>query len=419
MILLVLPIALEAQVVPTNEWVNFWSDSSVVNFKVFPAGAVVQAYDPQGVLCGEFVVADTGMYGLMPVYKDDPTTPTVDEGAESGDTISFRIDGVTVSASGPDVPVWSSNGDVRRVNLIREQVIPTSECVNFWGDSCVVEEFEVPVPVDAVVRAYDSQGALCGEFKVTAAGTYGSMPVYRDDPSTMIDEGAAPGGLISFEINGVPALSTGPDSPTWTTNGDLRKVNLLAGRETATLLQNYLTSLKGTAVEIRWKLSEVSEAAVFYVMRAEAPGREFRKLAGSGIIRDGLSFSYRDESCEPGVSYRYRVDVYDKEGQRNLFETYIEIPSMFLNLYQNHPNPFNPATTISYYLPVEGRVVLDIYDVSGKRVSCLVDEYQAKGPHAIEWKGRNERGVDVASGVYFYRMRVGKNCVTRKMALLK
>ena len=419
-IFLFLPVALGAQVIPTNEWVSFWSDSSVVNSSLINPGAVVRAYDPEGTLCGEFTVTTTGSYGLMAVYRDDLKTE-LDEGAEPGDTISFSIDGVPVSAGGPDIPVWSANGDVKRVNLIREQVIPTNEWVSFWGDNCVVNGFDVPVPVGAVVRAYDPQGTLCGQFTVTTEGTYGLMPVYRDDSTTEIDEGADPGDTISFSVNNVPVDSvTGPDSPAWTSNGDIKKVNLNAARETATLLQSYFASLEGAGVAIDWRLSEVSKVVEFYVLRAEVPGGRYRELPGSGIKREGLYFSYRDGSCEPGVTYRYRIDVRDEEGRRVLFETEdIEIPTMLINLYQNHPNPFNPATTISYYLPVEGRVTLDVYDVSGRLVDCLVDEYHTRGRHTVEWRGKNDLGIDVASGVYFYRLRFGKSCITRKMALLK
>ena len=225
--LLILPVTVGAQVIPTNEWVNLWGDICVVNANPVPVGAAVRAYDPDGVLCGEFTVAASGTYGLMPVYGDDPTTPGVDEGADPGDVITLTVDGVSVIPAGPDVPVWTGNGDLKKVNLFREDVIPTNEWVNFWSDSSLVN-FN-PLPYGSIVQAFDPDGVLCGEYTVTAAGTYGLMPVYRDDATTAIDEGAQPDDPISFKIDNVAALSMGPACPEWSSNGDLKKVNLLIG----------------------------------------------------------------------------------------------------------------------------------------------------------------------------------------------
>jgi flagellar hook assembly protein FlgD len=88
-------------------------------------------------------------------------------------------------------------------------------------------------------------------------------------------------------------------------------------------------------------------------------------------------------------------------------------------LRQNHPNPFNPSTTIDYYLPDSGPVTLDVYDASGRRIVRLVDSVQEKGNHTVEWNGRESDGVSVSSGVYFYRISSNKKILSRKMILLK
>lgn len=90
-----------------------------------------------------------------------------------------------------------------------------------------------------------------------------------------------------------------------------------------------------------------------------------------------------------------------------------------LTLFQNYPNPFNPVTTVSFHLPVGRRVVLEIFDVSGRRVACLIDGYCEPGRHDIEWGGRDMLGQPVSSGVYFYRLRAGTETISRKMALLR
>ena len=110
----------------------------------------------------------------------------------------------------------------------------------------------------------------------------------------------------------------------------------------------------------------------------------------------------------------------DEEEAKILFETEpLSIPKMKLTLFQNHPNPFNPNTTIRYYMPDGGAVTLNIFDVTGRLVKRLVDEHQDRGPHSVTWEGLNDQGAGVASGIYFYRMTVGKEAISRKMVLLR
>jgi hypothetical protein len=88
-------------------------------------------------------------------------------------------------------------------------------------------------------------------------------------------------------------------------------------------------------------------------------------------------------------------------------------------LMQNHPNPFNPTTTIEYSLDAGGSVSLRVYDVSGRLVRTLVEGEKGPGAHAEVWNGRNDRGEAVSTGVYFYRLRAGEKVLTRKAVLLK
>jgi endonuclease I len=90
-----------------------------------------------------------------------------------------------------------------------------------------------------------------------------------------------------------------------------------------------------------------------------------------------------------------------------------------LSLFQNVPNPFNPATAIEFQLPHAGEVRLLVYDVVGRHVRTLVSESRAAGRHRVTWDGRDATGRPVASGVYFSRLETGKTAVERKMVLLK
>ncbi len=89
-------------------------------------------------------------------------------------------------------------------------------------------------------------------------------------------------------------------------------------------------------------------------------------------------------------------------------------------LLGNFPNPFNPVTLISYDLPEPTAIDLAVYDLSGRLVRTLVDsELREGGRHTTPWDGRDERGLPVASGVYFYRLTATGESLSRRMILLK
>jgi hypothetical protein len=89
------------------------------------------------------------------------------------------------------------------------------------------------------------------------------------------------------------------------------------------------------------------------------------------------------------------------------------------SLFQNYPNPFNPQTQINYALPQACHVRVTIYNLLGQRVRVLVDEHQNAGFRRIGWDGKDEQGVEAASGVYFYRLETGGFIETKKMLLLR
>ena len=94
------------------------------------------------------------------------------------------------------------------------------------------------------------------------------------------------------------------------------------------------------------------------------------------------------------------------------------VPRVF-RLAQNHPNPFNPTTTITYQLPSAAEVVLSVYNLSGQLVRELVHLPQVAGHHSVTWDGRDEAGRLMANGVYLYQVRAGEFRSARKMALLR
>lgn len=84
------------------------------------------------------------------------------------------------------------------------------------------------------------------------------------------------------------------------------------------------------------------------------------------------------------------------------------------NLSQNYPNPFNPTTTIAYALNVNGTARLSVYDLAGKEVAVLVDGIQSAGNYQAQLDG-----VNLTSGIYFYKLQTAEQVLTRKMTLIK
>ena len=88
-------------------------------------------------------------------------------------------------------------------------------------------------------------------------------------------------------------------------------------------------------------------------------------------------------------------------------------------LSQNHPNPFNPETTIQYELPEVGVVRLSVYALTGQLVRTLMDGERTAGTHSATWDGRDDTGQAVASGVYLCRMIAGEYRAVRKLLLVR
>jgi hypothetical protein len=155
-----------------------------------------------------------------------------------------------------------------------------------------------------------------------------------------------------------------------------------------------------------------------WVMRYTSPGNA--SDYAQAIVVDDSSNVYVTGHCtnsETGKDYctikyvQTSSGVEDETGDR-------ERPSEF-ELSQNYPNPFNPTTKIEFTLAKSGFVTLQIYDVLGRKVRTLVSEELSAGYKSVIWDGKNEDGDDVASGVYFYQLKVGDFSEPKKMLLLK
>ena len=134
---------------------------------------------------------------------------------------------------------------------------------------------------------------------------------------------------------------------------------------------------------------------------------------------DGRGFEYADREIATGGTYRYQIGIADADGEFLSPVQEVRIPDAMASLGQNTPNPFNPTTLISYSLPAREHVTVSVYDAAGRLVRTLVNETRGAGAHDVQWDGRDDAGVTVGSGVYFYRLSAGSFTESRKMVMLK
>ncbi len=192
---------------------------------------------------------------------------------------------------------------------------------------------------------------------------------------------------------------------------------------------NLVATVQQTGVSLQWQkpatASDNDTAHYFAVYRAQSPdtinANNPRYILA---ITTNDSTRYVDATVVNGATYSYLVTSFDKldneseaTAKINLTVTgvkdIISVPLAY-RLDQNFPNPFNPATTISFTLQVSGFTSLKVYDVLGREVATVVDGLLEVGYHTYQFSGAN-----LASGVYIYRIISGNFAETKKMVLQK
>lgn len=138
-----------------------------------------------------------------------------------------------------------------------------------------------------------------------------------------------------------------------------------------------------------------------------------------------MSLSFSNKYGFLGESYYYfgTIDYSQLSGciiGDSTYGTILSVGKSFSNdirgysLFQNYPNPFNPSTNISFSIPEGQLVELNIYDLLGRKLMSLLNEYRHSGKHDIKFNNSN-----LASGVYFYQLKAGKFIQTKKLIILK
>jgi hypothetical protein len=189
----------------------------------------------------------------------------------------------------------------------------------------------------------------------------------------------------------------------------------------------FATVLSEGGVRLDWRTISETNNYGFEVQKAFEKPENFQTIPNSFIPGHGTTiepqeYTFTDPAPVTGVTY-YRLKQIDLDNSVHFHEPvrvdYVTgvagngVPIVYF-LSQNHPNPFNPSTTIRYGIPDAGMVNLELYDLVGQRVRSLVQETQEAGTYEIRLDAQG-----LSSGTYFYRLQSGTFVETKKLTLVR
>jgi len=286
------------------------------------------------------------------------------------------------------------------------------------GDGLRVIDVSDPTnPVE--VGFYDTwdwaQGvAVSGSYAYVAAGGDGLRVIDVSDPTNPVEVGFYDTGSWA---NGVAVSG----DTAYVADGDDGIYMLDCARAVPVMLQAFRLEALQEGVRILWEVAEEVGIATYHVYRfpvtGGGPGTPVVSIPATGARR----YEALDGGAVPGESYRYvlsAVDIDGREVELGRNEVTAGAPRKLV-LGQNVPNPFNPSTEITVWLPVAGRVELSVYDVAGHRVATIFRGVETAGVKRYTWDGKDAKGNPLPSGVYVYQLRAGKRVLSRKIVLAR
>ncbi|HMQ78530.1 MAG TPA: T9SS type A sorting domain-containing protein [Ignavibacteria bacterium] len=194
-------------------------------------------------------------------------------------------------------------------------------------------------------------------------------------------------------------------------------------------LSSFTSSVNKRDVTLMWVTEWEMNNSGFDIERStplnppEGGTSEWKKIAfipGHGTSNVSNGYLFKDEKLKTG-KYLYRLKQLDYNGNYEYFPLGTELaitPPGDFEISQNYPNPSNPRSKINFQIPVNGRVTIKVYDITGREVITLLDEIRAADYYTVVFDGSN-----IASGVYFYSINARGDGIsftkTMKMILIK
>ncbi len=173
---------------------------------------------------------------------------------------------------------------------------------------------------------------------------------------------------------------------------------------------------------LTWTAAGETDHLGFHLWRGEDPGGSYERLTGPEPLSGRSRYRYADRTALAGRRYAYRLEAVSRSGESQFFGPIAGVAlatPRVLALHPNIPNPFNPATELTFDLPEQARVQLVVFDLAGRAVRAVATGVYPPGRHTVTWDGRTEAGTAAGSGIYFAQLTVGKWSATRKLILVK
>ena len=203
---------------------------------------------------------------------------------------------------------------------------------------------------------------------------------------------------------------------------DLSNVNFTIEETIPVELVSFTAQRIEAGVKLEWETATETNNSGFNIERSrdEKNFVNIGFVSGRGTTTEPSDYNYIDTDIESG-KYYYRLKQTDYDGTfkyLNVILVDVGLPKQFV-LSQNHPNPFNPSTTIKFQLPVDANVKIELFNSIGQKVSEILNSDLSGGVHEVTFEGSK-----LSSGIYYYTMNaVGKDGMnftsTKKMLLLK
>lgn len=207
----------------------------------------------------------------------------------------------------------------------------------------------------------------------------------------------------------------------FTTAGGLESYKIAQWHDDALpvdLMYFYSEKISSRNVKLKWATSIEFNNSGFEIFRMHESGNWFKTgfVPGKGTSNQQNNYEYFDDNLSKG-KYFYRIKQIDYNGNYEFFN--LNDPIFILSpensfISQNYPNPSNPNSIIEYNIPLDSWVKITMYDILGKEVKVLVNEFKPADYYSVSFDGRN-----LSSGVYFYRIQAGEFTDAKKMILVK
>lgn len=356
----------------------------------------ISEFDNQGNFVSQFIASGSG-------------------GLSSPFDIMFRTNDVIVSAS------TSSSLHQYDLNGTYIANLYTGVSANFFQQMHELQNGDILVAdfgVGGGVRVFSSTGTLLNTLgQITAIrGVYklGNGNILVSNAAGLFEINPVTGDTLRHIISGIAGRFITPYDPS------IIPVELSSF--TATVNGSNVTLNWMTASEVNNSGFEVERLQNFKTTKlqdlpaGQAGWERIGFVEGKGTTTGVSTYSFNDKGLTAGV-YNYRIKQIDFDGTfkyYNLSESVdIGVPDKF-DLSQNYPNPFNPTTTISWQSPVSSWQVLKVFDILGKEIATLVDEYRPAGRYDIIFDAGK-----LSSGTYFYTIIADGFVQSKKMILVK